>query len=44
MINTLSKKIIVQNRVGGREVNLNLDNVLKYTGFFLDYPLLTNMS
>ena len=28
----------VKNRVGGREVNLNLDNVFKYTGVFLEYP------
>ena len=27
--------------MGGREVNLNLDNVFKYTGFFLEYPLKT---
>ena len=31
--------IIVKNTVGGREVNLNLDNVFKYTIFFGDYPL-----
>ena len=30
----------VKNRVGGREVNLNLDNVFKFTVFFFgDYPL-----
>ena len=23
--------------MGGREVNLNLDNAFKYTGFFLEY-------
>ena len=34
------KNKFAKNRVGGREVNLNLDNVFKYT-FFLggDYPL-----
>ena len=35
MINTVSKMKFVQNRVGGRGVNLNLDNVFKYTGEFL---------
>ena len=30
------KNKFVINRVGGRGVNLNLDNVFKYTGFFLD--------
>ena len=25
--------------MGGREVNLNLDNVFKYTVLFLEYPL-----
>ena len=25
--------------MGGREVNLNLDNVFKYTGFFFRVPL-----
>ena len=30
----------VKNRVGGREVNLNMDNVFIYTVFFFgDYPL-----
>ena len=39
MINTVKNKF-VKNRVGGREVNLNLDNVFKYTVvFFGDYPL-----
>ena len=39
MINTLSK--IDLSKIGwegGREVNLNLDNAFKYTGFFLEYP------
>ena len=35
------KNKFVKNRVGGREVNLNLDNVFKYTVFFGDYPLET---
>ena len=30
------KNNFVKNRVGGREVNLNLDNVHKYTVFFFD--------
>ena len=30
------KNKFVKNRVGGRGVNLNLDNVFKYTVFFLD--------
>ena len=34
MINTLSKINFVKNRVGGREVNLNLDDVFEYTVFF----------
>ena len=29
------KNKFAKNRVGGREVNLNLDNVFKYTGFFM---------
>ena len=34
------KNKFVKNRVGGREVNLNLDNVFKYTVlFFLRVPL-----
>ena len=40
MINTLSK--INLSKIGwegGREVNLNLDNVFEYTVFFGDYPL-----
>ena len=32
------KNKFVKNRVGERGVNLNLDNVFKYTVFFLDYP------
>ena len=32
------KNKFVKNRVGGREVNLNLDVVNKYTVFFLGYP------
>ena len=32
------KNKFVKNRVGGREANLNLDNVFKYTVFFLEYP------
>ena len=40
MVNTLSKINLSKNRVGGRKVNLNLDNVFKYTVFFFgDYPL-----
>ena len=35
MINTLSKNKFAQNRVGGRGVNLNLDNVFKYAVFFI---------
>ena len=34
------KNKFVKNRVGGREVNLNLDNVFKYTVFFGEYPLI----
>ena len=30
------KNKFVKNKVGGREVNLNFDNVHKYTGFFLE--------
>ena len=30
------KNKFVKNRVGGSGVNLNMDNVFKYTGFFLD--------
>ena len=30
------KNKFVKNRVEGREVNLNLDNVFKYTGVFLE--------
>ena len=33
------KNKFVKNRVGGREVNLNLDNVHKYTVFFWRLPL-----
>ena len=33
------KNKFVKNRVGGRVVNLNLDNVFKYTGFFWSVPL-----
>ena len=29
----------VKNRVGGREANINSDNVFKYTGFFFRVPL-----
>ena len=37
MINTLSKKILSKiGWEGGREVNLNLDNVFKYTVFVLE--------
>ena len=36
MINTMSKKSFVKDRVGGRGVNLNLDNVFKYTVCFFD--------
>ena len=32
----------VKNRVGGMEVNLHLDNVHKYTGFFWRHPLEVN--
>ena len=40
MINTLSKKNLVKNRVGGREVNHNLDNDQKYpVWFFWTLPL-----
>ena len=39
MINTCVKNKFVKNRVGGRGVILNLDNVFKYTGFFLTLPL-----
>ena len=36
------KNKFVKNRVGGRAVNLNLDNVCKYTGFFFGrHPLAT---
>ena len=39
-INTLSKKTFVKNRVGGRGVTINLDNVCKYTVcFFWTAPL-----
>ena len=34
------KNKFVKNRVGGRGVNLNLDNVFKYTGLFLTLPLM----
>ena len=34
------KKQIVKNKVGGREVQFNLDNVNKYTGFFWTLPLI----
>ena len=38
MINTMSK--INLSKVGWEGgVNLNLDNVFKYTGLFLEYPL-----
>ena len=37
MINNMSKKI-VKNKVGGREVHFNLDNVNKCTGFFYVTP------
>ena len=30
------KNKFVKNRVGGRGVTIKLDNVCKYTGFFLD--------
>ena len=33
------KNKFVKNMVGGREVNLNLDNVHKYTGFFWTAPI-----
>ena len=33
------KNKFVKNRVGGRGVDLNLDNVFKYTGFFWTLPL-----
>ena len=33
------KNKFVKNRVGGRVVNLNLDNVFKYTVFFWRSPL-----
>ena len=39
MINTVSKIIFSKNRVGRRGVNINLDNVFKYTGFFLTLAL-----
>ena len=39
MINTLSKIYLSKKRVGGREVNLSLDNVFKYTGFFFKASL-----
>ena len=32
------KNKFVKNKVGGREVHFNLDNVNKYTGFFGRYP------
>ena len=31
---TLGQNKFVKKRVGGREINLNLDNVFKYNGFF----------
>ena len=34
------KNKFVKNRVGGRGVTINLDNVCKYTGFFGRHPLL----
>ena len=34
------KNKFVKNRVGGRAVNINSNNVFKYTGFFFrEYPL-----
>ena len=36
MINTVSKIDLSKNMVGGRGVNLNLDNVFKYTVRFFD--------
>ena len=35
MRKTLSKINLSKIGLGGREVNLNLDNVFNYTGFFL---------
>ena len=40
MINTVSKINLSKKRIGGRGVNLNLDNVFKYTVFFGRHPLL----
>ena len=42
MINTV-KNEFVKIKVGGREVNLNLDNVFKYTVFFFRVPLSFDM-
>ena len=39
MINTVSKLNLSKKRVGGRGVNLILDNVFKYTGGVLRHPL-----
>ena len=39
----INKNKFVKNRVGGREVNLNLANVCKYTGFFWRLPLTTGV-
>ena len=35
----ISSSLFVKNRVGGRGVNLDLDNVFKYTGLFFRLPL-----
>ena len=39
MINTVSKMDWSKDRLGGRGVNFNLDNVFKYTGIFRRLPV-----